>query len=280
MARTWIIFDVSSLAHRAAHSTGQLEHDGIPVGVLFGLFRDMRTMADKFQTEDMIFCFDTAGKGLRETEFPSYKLTRRTKKRTPEEEEKRVDMRAQVNRFRTTYLERLGYRNVFYQEGYEADDLIAAAVLNLPKKDTAVLVSGDHDLWQLISDRVSVYHPANKRHVTLKVFQEQWPGLSPKLWKVVKTIAGCSTDDVHGVAGVAEKTAVAYLNKTAKPKTSLIIDKWCQGRQFDGNLKLVSLPYPGTNTNIDLIAHRPPRPEVWGKILKELGMTSLLRRGA
>jgi DNA polymerase-1 len=282
MGKVWLVLDVQNLAYRAMHTTGDLQHDGQPTGCLFGIFKEVLKLTERFDTRNVAWCFDSETKGVRETEFPSYKLTRRTKKRSPEDEEKRAAMRGQVTRLRRTYLDRLGYRNVFYQEGYEADDLIAAVVLNLPKKDKAVLVSGDHDLWQLISDRVSVYHPVNERHVTKYVFDQQWPGLRPQQWKLIKGIAGCKTDDVHGLEGVAEKTAVKAITSkkmefgelTATEKT---IVKFVKGQQYRDNLKLVSLPYPGTNTDLALIVHRPPAPEAWGKVFKELGMTSLLR---
>jgi DNA polymerase I len=281
MSRVWAIIDVSSLAHRARCTTGDLSFDGVPTGTTYGVLREARNVAERFGTEHFVWCFDRSP-GLREKEFPSYKLTRRTKKRTPEEEEARENMNEQVGWLRRNYLEELGYENVLFQCGYEADDLIAAAVLALPKRDRAVLVSGDKDLYQLISDRVSVYQPTNKRHVTLDVFGEQWNGLRPQQWKIVKALAGCGTDDVHGLEGVAEKTAVKAITSQKKKEqwtaTDKAIIRFLSSDQYRANLKLVSLPYPGCKP-VELWVHEPPTAKAWGGLCRRLGMTSLIGRG-
>lgn len=287
MARVWLILDVSSLAHRAMHSTGDLTHGGNPTGTLFGILREARSLADRFQTEHFVWCFDH-GKGLREQEFPSYKLTRRMKKRPEAEEQARERMREQVNGLRTKYLEELGYENALFQDGYEADDLIAAAVKALPKKDRAVLVSGDKDLYQLLKgpawdnvdypNVVDVYHPQSKKLITRRVFFDEYK-INPVYWPSIKAIAGCGVDDVHGIRGVGEITAARFhWDESLPAKTSQKINKFLDSRQYTDNIKMVRLPYPGTK-EIELIAHAPPTAAAWDGLCRRLGMTSLIGRG-
>lgn len=273
MSRTWCVLDMHNLAYRALFTSGGLSHEGVATGVIFGLLRDISNFGQRFGTTDFAFTFDH-GKGLREQQFPYYKATRRKRNLTEEEETARQEMRDQLDRLRTEYLDRLGYGNVFWQKGYEADDLMAAVVAALPPGDRAVLVTSDKDVWQLLSRQVAVLTPHTHELFTARHFRRLF-GIDPAEWVRVKALAGCSSDDIPGCPGVGEKTAVAYLKGEIKDNK-----KWRDIKAYKSSpayaeaLQLVRLPYRGLKP-VELEDRTPDRDGL-RELLVELGMKSLI----
>lgn len=275
MRITWLVLDVSYLAYRAFYSTGDLQHRGTPTGVLFGLFRDLKVLERRFNTEHFVFCFDS-GVPLRESIYPTYKSNHKTRGRLPGEELQLRDLKKQMDLLRTKYLKEMGYKNVFHQKGYEADDIIASVINNLRTREDAIIVSGDHDLFQLLGPGIVFYNPREGNITDESVFWNTY-NIKPALWTMAKAIAGCRGDNVKGVTGVAEQTACRYLAKTLNHKTltyQKIVD-FLGSREYKRNLKLVSLPYPGLE-QYQAEPHRPISNSDWNRVMKSLGMKSLL----
>ncbi len=237
MPDVWLILDVSNLAWRAHHAVGRLSHAAKNTEVLFGVLRDVLVLQKVHVTNRVAFCFDR-GPSLRRKLLPAYKSNREPR---PE----RKDVRAQISRLRREILPLIGFRNVFSQPGYEADDLVASAVAAVPRPGRSIVVSGDKDLLQLLSDRVCVWNVQKKATFTKADLREAF-GVSPKEWVAVKAIAGCSTDCVPGVDGVGEKTAARWLRGELNPETATAaaIYRWHENG-LTAARKLVKLPFPG-----------------------------------
>lgn len=273
MSETWMILDVPYLAHRADYAIGELEHDGQGTSVLFCLMRDVAAWGDLFSTERFVFCFD-AGRNRRLEIYQRYKGNRKPKENeTEEERSKRQRYHEQVRRLRDEDLYKLGFRNVLWEDGYEADDVMASICLfSLSKEDQAIVVTSDADLLQVISPRVSVFDPRSGRRKTLQWFSRKY-GLSPCQWADVKAIAGCSSDNVRGIKGVGEKSAIAYLtgrmNVEHKRYDAIVAGSDC----WERNLRLVQLPYEGC-PRYDLLDDRVTRKR-WRQTCEQWGMRSL-----
>jgi len=271
--RTWVLLDVNNLAYRAMYTTGRLSHGGDPTGVAFGIFRDVKALQDRFAPHGFVFCFDY-GPSLREKDFPYYKEPRRKKKYTEKEQKARAAMKSQVENLRTKWLAEMGYNNVFYQNGYEADDIIASVVKNLDDHEEAIIVSNDEDMYQLLAGRVMVFQARGQKLITFSSFKQKY-GVHPSKWVQAKAIGGCSTDNVTGVYGVAEKTACAYLRggflgDKGKQKD---IEEFLKTPQYQDNLRLVRLPYPGTMNFVPVEDSTEPRRV--REVLDRLGIKSL-----
>ena len=277
MSKTWLILDCNYLCHRAKHSTGNLSYNDIPTGVVFGFLKDIETYQKLFATNHFIFCWDF-GVGIRTENVPTYKANRKDKVYTKEETKLNDAFRIQMKKLRKEYLKMLGYRNIFYQRGYEADDMIAAAIRDLPKKDEKIIVSADHDLYQLLSKHVHIYQPQKRKMMTKKTFIAEYE-IEPYRWPLVKAIAGCTSDNVIGAVGVGEKGAIAYLTNNLKEtsKKFQAIKKFCWDEKsrpnFLINISLVTLPLKGVKT------FKPKRNKLnrhgWMKVTKALGIKSL-----
>ena len=271
--KTWLLLDTNYLSHRAYYSTGGLAHGDIGTGVVFGVLRDVLWLQEYFDTRRPVFCFDL-GVGLRQGVYEGYKGKRR--KREAEADEDTLagiyEFRQQVKQLRTDYLPAVGYRNIFAADGYEADDAIATTAKNLPETEEAIIISADHDLYQLLRPNVHIYHPQQKKIVTHESFRKAW-GLEPWQWAIVKAMAGCDTDDVPGIAGVGEVTAAKYLRGELK-ETSAAYKKIRAGMGVvQRNRQLVKLPF--VNTPVFEFQEDEVTQQKWIALADRLGMKSL-----
>jgi 5'-3' exonuclease len=166
----------------------------------------------------------------------------------PHEQEVLKIARKQFNEIRNTVLPYLGFNNNFIQTGLEADDLIASITINMATHPCEfIIVSTDKDLYQLLGTKVLMYSPRTKKTITSKQFKDKY-GIPPSLWGNVKSIAGCDSDNVKGVKGVAELTAIKYLTATLPKhyKTCQAITTQEGQETINRNLPLVSLPHIDT----------------------------------
>lgn len=245
--RTWIVVDVSFLCWRAFYSMGGLSHKGVKTGVLYGVLREVLDLQERFSSKDVVFVFDSRASRRKEI-LPTYKQKRHTKEMTPEEEMARFELRQQIKALYKIILPSIGFANVWRAEGFEADDIIAAFVKDrMPQEDSAVIVTADHDLFQLVDGRVSLYNPKGFVRTTLQSFRREY-GVEPKLWAKVLAIAGCDTDEVPGVQGVGKITALRYLKGELKPESAKYkaITSEAGRAIMLRNRPLVQLPFEGT----------------------------------
>lgn len=268
--KTWLIIDVSCLCYRFFHVIGDLTYGHIKTGVVYGFLRQVIELQDLFRTRDVAFCFDV-GESKRVQLFEGYKAHRRQRRLAdPEVARLRDQLDSQITFLRTRYLPAIGYKNVFGIQGYEADDLIARLAKRV---ESAIIVSSDHDLFQLISPNVRLWRPSKNKMLTLGRFRQEY-GIEPSQWALVKALCGCSTDEIPGIKGVGEKTAIKYLNGElpVSSKAYKRIDD-APNEDYERNYKLVRLPLPSTpelHLQADALSLKG-----WRKVCDHLGMKTL-----
>ena len=263
----WLLLDMSNLAWRAFHTTGHLSFNGNPTGVIYGVFRELVKLRDRFPNGRPVFCFDV-GESLRKKKYPWYKC------RLPNPDRKTV--RQQLDQLMLDVLPAVGFRNLFHADGYEADDIIASVVTDDLKhlKYLSVMVSGDQDLYQLLRVNCHQYHPATGELMTQSGFYKRY-GFNPAVgWAEVKAIAGCKSDTIPGAKGVGEAGACQYVAGTLKSGAKFNnIKLWVESGQFDETMKLTKLPYPGCPT-FDLRDDQADT-DKWNRQLRRFGIRSL-----
>ncbi len=278
MNKTWLILDCNFLCHRLKHAMGGLSHDNSPTGVIYGFLKSIPLYQEKFDTPHIIFCWDSKTSKRKEI-FPGYKSNRvdRLNKMNNEEIIFETEFRYQMKMLRTKYLKMIGFRNVFCQKGYEADDLIGSICADLPEKDEAIILTSDQDLYQCLRPNVSIYDPNKRKRMTVQKFKKKYE-IEPDRWAVMKAIAGCPSDNIPGLKGVGEKTAILFLTDKLKKTTKSFerIKKFCwkkSRKQFLLYLTLTSLPLNFDKTfklkKDDLSA------EGWQAAVRSLGLKSI-----
>jgi DNA polymerase-1 len=267
--KTTLLIDVSNLAYRSLYTTGALSHQGQGTGILYGILRQAKSLHERFPDGRLVWCFDSVS-SRRKNLRPSYKANRNVDLEDAAVAEARKSLREQVGLLRDKYLPALGYRNIFWREGYEADDVIASLCGTVSGR--LWIVSSDNDLLQLLDgDRVMLLNP--KGGVTTEqAFTARW-GIKPSSWAAVKAIAGCSGDNVIGVRGVGEKTAAKYLLNKMKPESKIFRAICGSVSQIRENMILVKLPFDGVGYfDVYLDELSDVR---WQRVCRALGMRSL-----
>lgn len=243
-----LILDCNYIGHQARYSMGELSHGDIATGVIFGFLSRVLSLGQMFRTNDIVFMWDSRS-SKRKKLFSGYKRNRHSKERTEEEQKELKTAMRQFVKLRKKILPAMGFANVYVQKGLEADDLICRFINDNP--GDFIIVGSDEDLFQCLRNNVRMYSPARKKMMSSERFQEQY-GIWPPSWPLVKMIAGCSTDEVPGVPGVGEKTAVKWIKNELKPKTKAYrrISKFLnkKKKKWKRNKKLIVLPFDGTQS--------------------------------
>ncbi len=212
MPPTLYLIDGHALAYRtyfALSLTGQrfTTSDGEPTAGTFGFASVLLRLLEQDRPEYLAVAFDT-GKTFRNDLFPEYKATRA---KMPD------DLRPQIERIREM-VDAFGIPRL-EQEGVEADDVLGSIARQAVAKGFGVkIITGDRDLLQLVDERVLVNLAGSK----LSEAKDYGPqdvvaalGVRPDQVIEYKGLVGDKSDNIPGVAGVGEKTAVSLLEKFA-----------------------------------------------------------------
>jgi 5'-3' exonuclease len=194
-------------AYYATASSGYIRRTkaGVPTNAIYGFLRYMWDAIDKFQPTHVACCWDMGSKTFRTEQFASYKGNR------PEAPD---DLVPQFSLVRDV-TECLGIPNLGVV-GYEADDCIGTLARRYGDSMNVMILSGDHDLLQLVNDSTSVIimkkGHGNYMHYTPETLYAE-KGLSPKQVIDVKGLMGDTSDNYPGVRGIGEKTAVKLIQE-------------------------------------------------------------------
>ncbi len=204
-----ILIDSHALIHRAYHALPPLTtKSGELVNAVYGFTSILIKTISNFKPDYIVAAFDAPGATFRHKEYKEYKATR---VKAPDE------LYAQIPRVKEIL--RAFNIPIFEQSGYEADDIIGTISKNLKDRGVEVLIlTGDMDNLQLISKNTFVlYAPpsATKEQViyNAKKVAERFEGLKPEQMIDFKGLKGDPSDNIPGVKGIGEKTAIILLNK-------------------------------------------------------------------
>lgn len=272
--RKVVIVDCNAVCYAAYYTAGNLSYGGQDTGIIYSFFSQIQHVCKAVQAAHVAFCWDSR-QSRRKLLFPEYKSNR--KKDDPQ----LLRALGQFKRLRKDVLPRLNFRNCFHCTGFEADDLIASLCLHdAPTEDVEyIILSGDQDLYQLLSPRVSMYKLGKSgRRYTLADFMQEF-GIPVSRWSEVKAIAGCTSDAIRGIPGIGEKRAIQFY----QGKCPVV---WCDKiKSIEGlrirrrNRPLVTLPLEGT-PELHFDWSKKPSFAEWISLCEELGFSSFLRRMA
>jgi DNA polymerase-1 len=196
--RTVYLVDGSSYLHRAYHAIRNLSNSrGFPTNAVFGFTQMILKLLKDKDPQYLAVVFDAKGPTFRHRIYASYKANRPP---MPE------DLAVQIPVIKTVCE---GLRlPIFEMEGYEADDIMGTlARLSEEKGLPVVLVTGDKDFRQLVGPKVSMWDTMKDVETRYETLKREF-GFEPARFIDVMGLSGDTSDNIPGVPGVGEKTAV------------------------------------------------------------------------
>jgi len=202
-----MILDGNSIVNRTFYGIRMLNSpDGTPTNGIYGFLTVLRKLLDEEKPQALCVAFDLKAPTFRHVQFEAYKAQR---KAMPEELAVQIPILKEV-------LDSLGITRLEL-EGFEADDLIGTVSRVCSEKGwECAIVTGDKDSFQLITGTTHVRHIRSRMgktettEYTPGVFFEEY-GFEPKRIIDLKALMGDSSDNIPGVKGIGEKTAMELI---------------------------------------------------------------------
>ncbi|MCT8737219.1 DNA polymerase I [Glaesserella parasuis] len=196
-----VLVDGSSYLYRAFHAFPPLTNkQGEPTGAMYGVLNMLKSLIAQVEPSHIAVVFDAKGKTFRDELFEQYKSHRPP---MPDE------LRSQIQPLHAI-IKALGIP-LLSIEGVEADDVIGTLAVQASQAGKHVLIStGDKDMAQLVNDHIMLINTMNNTLLDREGVIEKY-GIPPELIIDYLALLGDSSDNIPGVKGVGEKTAIALL---------------------------------------------------------------------
>ena len=209
MSDTVLIIDGHSMAFRAFYALPPdnfVTATGQHTNAVYGFVSMLTRLLETERPTHVAVAFDVSRHSFRSEEYPEYKGTREA---TPEEFKGQVELIREV-------LDAMGIVSLS-REGFEADDILATLAHRASQQGATVLVvSGDRDSFQTVTDSVTVLYPGtgpgDLRRMTPEAVEAKY-GVPPHRYPEIAAIVGETSDNLPGVPGVGPKTAAQWINK-------------------------------------------------------------------
>lgn len=206
-----LLIDANSLIHRAFHalppsfttSTGEM------VNAVYGFCLAFFKAIKEFQPDYIAAAFDVAAPTFRDKKFKAYKAKR---KKAPDELYRQMPL---VKKVLAAF-----HVPMYEKEGFEADDIIGTISLQAPRKQVkpqlqTIILSGDADVFQLVDGHTKAYALRKGIQDSVlydeKAVEKRFGGLRSDQLVDYKALRGDPSDNIPGVTGIGEKTAIALL---------------------------------------------------------------------
>ncbi|MBU4351026.1 hypothetical protein L6250_00535 [Candidatus Parcubacteria bacterium] len=202
------IIDGNAIVHRAYHALPPFTtKEGVLVNAVYGFFSFVFRIIKDLQPGAIAVAFDLAAPTFRHQEFDGYKAKR---KKAPDNLYHQIPIIKEI-------LEAMGIK-FFTKEGFEADDLLGTMAVSVQKSNDfkTVIISSDTDILQLVGQNIqAIILQRGISQFTIyddKGVQEKYQGLIPKQLIDFKALRGDPSDNIPGVFGIGEKTAISLIN--------------------------------------------------------------------
>ena len=196
-----VLVDGSSYLYRAFHALPPLTNSkGLPTGAVKGVINMMRRLQKDYPSSTLVVVFDAKGKTFRDDMYSEYKANR-----PPMPDELRVQIEP-IHQI----IDAMGLPMLII-DGVEADDVIGTLAMEASKLNLPVVVStGDKDIAQLVDEHITLVNTMTDTSLDRDGVCEKF-GIAPDLIIDYLALLGDKSDNIPGVPGVGEKTALALL---------------------------------------------------------------------
>lgn len=200
----FILIDGNSFCYRAFYAIRELRNSkGEPTNAVYGFITMLEKLVKAVRPDGVIVTFDMKGPTFRHTKYGEYKA-----QRAPMPE----DLVLQMPVIKSV-VEAMNIP-VFEKQGFEADDVMATLAARLSKKSHDVfIVTGDKDALQLVDKKVKVLNPQKDNFIYDEAAVKQRFGVEPARVVEIMALMGDASDNIPGVPGVGEKTAMKLIEE-------------------------------------------------------------------
>ncbi len=197
-----LLVDGNSFCYRAFYAIRDLRTSkGQPTNAVFGFISILERLIKETNPQGIAMAFDMKGPTFRHKKFENYKIHRAP---MPD------DLVSQIPIIKD-YVRAMNIP-IFELQGYEADDVIATLAKKADKKGWNVfIVTGDKDALQLVNDRVKILNPQKENVIYDATTVMDRFGVTPALMPDIMGLMGDTSDNIPGVPGIGEKTAVKLI---------------------------------------------------------------------
>jgi len=280
-----ILIDGNALVHRAFHALPPLKtKKGKIVNAVYGFSSILFRIIQELEPDYLIATFDLAGPTFRDLEYQDYKAKR---VKPPQELYDQIPLIKKIVKGLAI--------PVYEKKGFEADDLIGTIAQKVKdKKIKIIIVTGDLDLLQLVDKQTEIY--TSKKGIKDTVIYDQKAvkeryGLLPRQIIDYKGLKGDPSDNIIGVPGVGEKTAIDLMKKfgnleklyqksninTLNPKLQARLLEYQDQAFFSRHLSTIKKDVP-IDFNLRKWQLEKKNRIKTIKLLEELGFKSLIKR--
>ena len=273
-----VLIDGSAYIYRAFHALGHLSNSkGLPTNAIYGFTQMILKVLKDQRPEYLAVVLDTKAPTFRSEVYKEYKANR------PAMPETLVPQIPYIKKIIESYRIR-----TLEMEGYEADDLIGAVAKRLEQKADVIIITGDKDMLQLVSEHILVYDPMKEKRFGVAEVIDRF-GLQPEQMVEMMGLAGDAVDNIPGVPGIGEKTAteliktfgtlenlLTHLDQVRQKKLKEKLETYGAQARLSRQLATICTDIP---ISIDLNQFLLPSPDLKGlrELFKELEFNKLLR---
>ncbi len=228
--KTIYLIDGTAYIYRAYHAIRALSNSrGLPTNAIFGFTRMLMKLMEDRSPEYVAMFFDAKGPTFRHEMYKDYKANR------PPMPEDMVVQLPYIKKVTAAF-----NLPIIEMQGFEADDLIGTTARLAEKEGySIVIVTGDKDFMQLVTDKIAIWDPMKDSTIDLQSIKEKF-GIEPHQMIDVQGLSGDTADNIPGVPGIGQKTALTLI-KTYRSMQGVYekLDTITQKRQREnlGNFK-------------------------------------------
>lgn len=279
-----LCIDGNSILNRAYYGIRMLTNrDGFPTNALFGMVNILSKQIEALEPDYAAIAYDLKAPTFRHRMYDAYKAGRRA---MPDE----LAQQMPVSR---DFAAMLGL-HILSREGYEADDILGtlARMAEESGDSTAYLLTGDRDALQLISPRVHVLLAGNNETTDMDeaAFTARY-GITPDRFVDVKALMGDTSDNIPGVPGVGEKTALKLIAEYGSvdgvyaalptagftPSLRRKLEEGEDSARLSRRLAEICREVP-LELSLDGLARRPMDRDEAGRLFSHYGFSAFLKR--
>lgn len=273
-----LAIDFNNVAFASYYGQHLVNSKGINVNAIKGFFFKLKMLKETFEPDFIVFANDISRKRtFRRKMYPGYKAQRK------KHDQDIIDQMRYISQI----IALLGFQTL-NNELYEADDVLGMiSRLGEDNDMDVIIISSDKDMYQLVTDHTFIQSPRNSDFVDKDFMREKY-NLTPEQWIELKILQGDRSDNIPGIHGIGERTALELMNKFGSLESIYrrlteikikIRERLISGEkdiEFTRKLVTIITDYKLLDLSVNMLYRTEPFPDELYDVIHELELYSLI----